>query len=97
MVQDELWATVARPKRLTVVVDRLYELGDDVASVTATQAPSKGTRGTWTHCATYRGPDYRIVVDAELARLWALHTGPRWEHKPAALTYEAWIAHLTMF
>lgn len=92
--QENLFVTPSRPGKLTVIVERLWTLGDDVVEVTTTTRPTKGTTGAWTGVQRLEGPDVDVVVaaiaEASVSRFYSAN----WGREGRQATYEGWRQHL---
>lgn len=92
--QQELWAAPARPQSLSIRVERLWTLGDDVWELTMHSSPSKGSNGDWTSHQVLEGPGVGSVTTAVVAAQLSRWGCASWASPQREMPYEWWERHL---
>jgi hypothetical protein len=90
MEQDGLWASSARPKRLTIHLERMWELSDHHIHLVVNSFPSKGSAGLWVSQTIHSGPNVAQVLPAATEAITALWLSTRWDSKPRLSTTAEW-------
>lgn len=91
MTDQNLWATPARPRSISITVERLWTEGEDVVGLTVTTRGSKTSEPVWVSYQRLEGPAWELaskgIVEAALSRF---HSS-LWDREPKQSPYERWV------
>lgn len=91
MADHNLWATPARPKSISITVERLWTEGEDVVGVTVVTRGSKQSEPVWASYQRLEGPAWELaskgIAEAALSRF---HSS-LWDVEPRQSSYADWV------
>lgn len=91
--QGNLFATPDRPKKLLIVIERLWERGDEVASLRRTTWGSKSGEHVWSDTHEVEGQWWEQALQGEVEASIARFCGTLWARPGKSATAEQWRQH----
>ncbi len=76
-----------------MVVERVWEIGDQAVTLRATSVPTKGEAGAWTVHQSLDGPLVGLVAGSAVDSIVERWCGPSWGTKPPLRPYDWWEKH----
>ena len=86
--QPNLFATPVRPQILRLSIERLWEKGDDVVSVSGYCWGAKGAGPGWVTHDELVGPEWAAAVQGVCAARIGRFNASLWDKQPSGLDYE---------
>ena len=79
--QDE-WRSKSRPKRLRMSLERVWEKGDDVWSLSVSVTNTRSQQPSWFTVTEFRGEDAPSVLSDVVGHEVSHFAGRHWHRKP---------------